>query len=129
MAVRFISRRHLLQTGLACAGFGLLLGCGLPLPGAQTPRKTPRIGLLSILAADAVQTRVDALRDGLRELGYVEGQTVVLEARYGDGREERAPELAAEIVGLNVDVVVSMTSGGIRPAMRATSTIPIVMVA
>jgi putative ABC transport system substrate-binding protein len=124
--VKGLSRRRFVQ-GAGLAGIGLLAACGrLP---SQGPARVPRIGLHSILAAEDISSRVAALQEGLRELGYVEGKNLAVETRYGDGRQERGPELAAELVALNPDVLVTMTSGSIRPAMRATSTIPIVMVA
>lgn len=73
--------------------------------------------------------RVEAVQRGLRELGYVEGQNVTFEYRYADGKEERLPALAAELVSLNPRVIVTINSAAIRPAKNATTAIPIVMVA
>jgi putative tryptophan/tyrosine transport system substrate-binding protein len=123
------SRRRFLGVGLALGAGGLLAGCGFVRSEAGRRAKIPRLGLLSALAADAVRTRTDALREGLHELGYVEGRSVALEARYADGKEELMPALAAEVVGSGVDLIVTVTSSAIRPAMNATSSIPIVMVA
>ncbi len=92
--------------------------------GAQQPGKVARIGVLSLGSA------VDALspfRQGLRELGYIEGQNIVIESRFAEGKAERLPDLAAELVSLKVDIIVA---GGTPPplaAKRATKTIPIVM--
>jgi putative tryptophan/tyrosine transport system substrate-binding protein len=94
---------------------------------AQQPTKIPRIAVLigSSLAANAV--RIDAFRQSLRELGYVEGKNIDIEFRSAEGKFDRLPELAAELVRLKVDVIV--TTGPIvnPPAKEATSTIPIVM--
>jgi putative tryptophan/tyrosine transport system substrate-binding protein len=94
---------------------------------AQQPAKIPRIAVLigSSLAANAV--RIDAFRQSLRDLGYVEGKNIAIEFRSAEGKFDRLPELAAEIVRLSVDVIV--TTGPIvnPPAKKATSTIPIVM--
>src|SRR6266568_4108690 len=71
----------------------------------------------------------DGFRQGLRELGYVEGKTVLLEVRYAEGKSERLPELARELVGLKVNVIVATTDVAIAAAKRETQTIPIVMTA
>jgi ABC-type uncharacterized transport system substrate-binding protein len=95
---------------------------------AQQPKKVPRIGYLSIGDAATESTRSEAIRLALRELGYIEGHNIAIEYRYGEGKQDRFPEVAAELVRLKVDVIV--VAGGrpvIRPAMNATKTIPIVM--
>src|SRR5438034_6756017 len=74
---------------------------------AQQPTKVPRIGFLSSLSPGAVSARMDAFRQGLRELGYVEGKNIVIESRWAEGKTERLPELAAELVLLRVDVIVT----------------------
>src|SRR5260370_5516655 len=94
--------------------------------GAQTPPKIPRVGFIA--GASATGSFVGAFRKGLRELGYVEGQTIALEVRYAEGRLERIPELVAELVGLKMDVLVAPTSQAALAAKKATRTIPIVMV-
>ena len=94
---------------------------------AQKPAKVARIGYLSPLSASADSTHSEAFRQGLRALGYVEGQNAVIEARYADGRFERLPDLAAEIVRLKVDVIVAAPTSAVRAAQQATRTIPIVM--
>ncbi len=104
-------------------GFG-----GLPL--AAQPQATadiPRLGLLRIYSRDALDLGMEGFRQGLRELGYVEGQNIFLEYRWADGRPDRLPALAAELVRLNVDVIVTGGEQAILAAKRATSTIPIVM--
>jgi putative ABC transport system substrate-binding protein len=94
---------------------------------AQQPTKVPRIGFLIGSSPSANAARIEAFRQGLREFGYVEGKNIVIEFRSAEGKFDRLPDLAAEIVRLKVDVIV--TSGPIinRPAKEATSTIPIVM--
>ncbi len=92
--------------------------------GAQQRAKVPRIGILS---SDAASTREEAFRQGLRDLGYVEGQNVAIESRYADGRFEKLPGLATELVRLNVDVIVASPTEAIRADQGATKTIPIVM--
>jgi putative ABC transport system substrate-binding protein len=94
---------------------------------AQQPTKVPRIGYLTPVSLSANSARVDAFRQGLRELGYVEGKNIVIEWRSAEGKLDRLPALAAELVRLKVDVIVSSGPGATRPAKEATSTIPIVM--
>ena len=94
---------------------------------AQQPAKTPRIGFLVAGTAASISTRVDAFRQGLRERGYVEGKTIVVEYRYGEGKVDRLSEQAAELVKLKVNVIVTAGSQATRPAKEATTTIPIVM--
>jgi putative ABC transport system substrate-binding protein len=95
---------------------------------AQPAAKVYRIGFLLGATGDSVATLFDALNEGLRNLGYVEGRNVVFERRYADGRMERLPDLAAELVRLHVDVIVTGSNIHVAAVRRATSTIPIVMV-
>ena len=94
---------------------------------AQQPTKVPRIGYLGATSVSATSDRTEPFRQGLRELGYVEGKNIVIEWRYAEGKLDRLPALAAELVRLKVDIIV--TSGPIptRAAKEATVTIPIVM--
>ena len=95
---------------------------------AQQPKKVPRIGYLSSVDAATESARAEAIRLALRERGYIEGQNIAIEYRYAEGKPERFPELAAELVRLKVDIiVVAGGDGPIRAAMNATKTIPIVM--
>jgi putative tryptophan/tyrosine transport system substrate-binding protein len=94
---------------------------------AQQPKKVPRIGYLSGLDPARDSTRAEAIRLALRELGYIEGQNVAIEYRYAEGKRDRYPELAAELVRLNVDIIVVGGDLVIRAAKNATKTIPIVM--
>jgi putative ABC transport system substrate-binding protein len=96
---------------------------------AQQPKKVARIGFLAPATRTGYQHYTDALLQGLRELGYVEGQNVVIEYRWADGYFERLPELAAELVRLKVDVIVAAVTQASLAAKKATGTIPIVMVA
>jgi putative ABC transport system substrate-binding protein len=95
--------------------------------GAQQPAKIPRVGYLAISSRSSSATRIEAFRQGLRELGYVEGKSIVIEWRSGEGIRERVPVLAAELVRLKVEVIVTGGPGSTHPAMEATKTIPIVM--
>jgi putative ABC transport system substrate-binding protein len=95
---------------------------------AQQPKKIPRIGYLSSFDPATDSTRAEAIRLALRELGYIEGQNIAIEYRYAEGKPDRQPELAAELVRFKVDIIV--VAGGnapIRAAKNATKTIPIVM--
>jgi putative ABC transport system substrate-binding protein len=96
---------------------------------AQQAKKVPRIGYLSVFDPALDSTRFDAIRLALRELGYIKGQNIAIEYRYAEGKPDRYPELAAELVRLKVDIIV-VTGGAIaiRAAKNATKTIPIVMV-
>ena len=94
--------------------------------GQQTG-KVARIGFLGLASAAGQITRVEALRAGLRDLGYVEGRDIVIEYRWAEGRYERLAELAAELVRLKVDVIVTGGTPGVLAAKQATMTIPIVM--
>ena len=99
-----------------------------PLAGAaQQPAKVPRIGYLSPLSPSSDSTRIEAFRQGLRDFGYVEGQNIAIEYRYAEGKFNRLPDLAAELVRFKVDVIVVASTPGILAAKNATSTIPIVM--
>ena len=94
--------------------------------GAQ-PEKIPRIGFLVGGSASAAAARTDAFRQGLRELSYVEGKNIVIEWRYGEGKLDRLPALAAELARSKVDIIVTTGGTPTRAAKEATSTIPIVM--
>jgi putative ABC transport system substrate-binding protein len=93
---------------------------------AQQQGKVWRIGVLGAFSASAFADRANAFRTGLHELGYIEGKNIVIESRWADGKYERLPELAAELVRSRVDVIVTHAPSGTLAAKRATSTIPIV---
>jgi putative ABC transport system substrate-binding protein len=94
---------------------------------AQQSKKVPRIGYLSVLSPSSDSDRIEAFRQGLRDLGYVEGTSVRIEFRYVDGKLDRLADLAGELVRLNVDVIVAGGSTAIRATKNATKSIPIVM--
>ena len=94
---------------------------------AQQPTKVPRIGYLTGATPDGQSARIEAFRQGLRELGYVEGKNIVIEYRYAELKPDRLPALAAELVRLKVDAIVTGGGGITRAAKEATNTIPIVM--
>jgi ABC-type uncharacterized transport system substrate-binding protein len=110
---------------------GLLLSATLlalcPSAQAQPREKVRQIGFLSTASLSSLAPRLDAFRQGLRDLGYVEGKNIVIEYRYAEGRLDRIPALAAELVRLKVDVIVSAGPPLTRSAKQASSTIPIVM--
>jgi putative tryptophan/tyrosine transport system substrate-binding protein len=94
---------------------------------AQQPKKIPRIGFLIARSPSANAPRIEAFRQGLRELGYVEGKNIIIEWRYAQGKLDRLPALAAELVRLKIDIVVTTGPGPTRAAKEATTTIPVVM--
>src|SRR5215813_11328849 len=94
---------------------------------AQQQKKIPRIGFLSATSPSTISARTDAFRQGLRDLGYVEGKNIVIEWRYAEGKMDRLPDLASELVRLKVDIVVTGGPAATRPAKEATVSIPIVM--
>ena len=114
---------------LSVLGLLVILAGGMlvvPLaPAAQPTEQLPRIGIL--VPRTPPRYSVEAFRQGLHALGYVEGQTIALEIRWDEGQPERWPELAAELVARHVDVLVAGTGGAAQAAKRATTTIPIVM--
>ena len=113
---------------IALALCAMLLALCFP-AAAQQPNKVSRIGYLSSFDPASNSARLEAIRLALRELGYIVGQNIVFEYRYAEGKLDRHPELAAELVRLKVDIIV--VAGGdpdVRAAMNATKTIPIIMV-
>jgi putative ABC transport system substrate-binding protein len=98
----------------------------LPVADAQQPHeKVPRIGYLSLRAG--IEPREEAFLKGLREIGYVDGQNIVIEWRFAKGKEDLLPGLAAEIVQLKPDVVVAAGNQAVQAMKAATTTIPIVI--
>ena len=96
---------------------------------AQQPPGLRRIGILETIPAELNKANLDSFRKGLRERGYVEGQNIAFDYRSADGSGERFPELAAELVGLRVDLIVTRGTPAAQAAKNATSTIPVVMAA
>jgi ABC-type uncharacterized transport system substrate-binding protein len=99
----------------------------LPSRRGQQPKKVPRIGYLSTGDPASESSRSEAIRRALRELGYIEGRNIAFEYRYAEGKQDRYPELAAELVRLKVDIIVAVGDLLTRAAKNATKTIPIVM--
>ena len=95
---------------------------------AQQPGKVPRIGFLAAPSPSFFSTRMNAFRDGLHDLGHVEGKNIAIEYRYAGGKLDRLPALAADLVHLEVDVIVSSSAPGAFAAKNATGTIPVVFV-
>ena len=111
-------------TGFALAA--LLLALSFPAE-SQEAKKVPRIGYLGGASLSAIPERIEAFRQGLRELEYVEGKNIVIEWRWAEGKPDRLPDLAAELVRLKVDIIVS-AGPAVTPRLKeATKTIPIVM--
>jgi putative ABC transport system substrate-binding protein len=106
--------------------WALLLAPGFSVQ-AQQPTKIPKIGYLNATSPAILSTRAEAFRQGLHELGYVEGKNIVIEYRHAGGNLDRLRELAAELVRLKVDVIVTAGPTDTHAAREATSTIPIVM--
>src|SRR5262249_5322643 len=112
--------------------FGLLTATLLALPvraEAQQPRRVATIGILELASVSGAGDGHKAFQQRLRDLGYVEGKTVFFEYRYADGKTERLPELAADLVHSHVDIIATRSTAAIRAAKNATKTIPIVFAA
>ena len=111
---------------VASVAWGL---AALPVAARARPpsAKISRVGFLGVASAAAFTSRVEAFRTGLREIGYAEGKNLVIEFRWADGNYDRLPDLAADLVRLKVDVLVTSGTPGTLAAKRATTTIPIVM--
>src|ERR1043166_6635293 len=114
-------KRHVLLVSV-CA---LLFVFGA-LVNAQQPKKVARVGYLAAVSSTADAPRLEAFRQGLRDLGYIEGQNIVIEYRHEGKGFERLPELAAELVGQKPDALVAVTTNAALAAKKATTTIPIV---
>ena len=121
------ARAESMKTNIFCVVIGVLL-VALSLPaGAQQPRKIARIAFLGTASASVVAERVDAFREGLRKLGYLEGKNIVIEYRFGEGKSNEVSSIAVELVRSKVDVIVTAGPAATRSAKEATVTIPIVM--
>ena len=112
--------QRVFSVALSCLLFALCSSAA-----AQQPKKIPRIGYLTV--ASRISDRREALLQGLRDLGYVEGKTIFIEWRFAEGKEDRAPEFATDLVRLKVDMIVTAGPIPTRLAKEATTTIPIVM--
>ena len=113
------------------AGLIVTLAFGIISPAlpaeAQPPGRIFRIGYLGSSSPSAVSHNIDAFRQGLRDLGYVEGRNIVIEYRWAEGKYDRLPNLAADLVSLKVDVIVAGGTSAGPAAQQATKTIPIVL--
>ena len=118
------SRRRFLSGTLALAALSLLFG--REVAGQQTA-KVPRIGFLAVGSREGRAFLIEGFRQGLREQGYVEGQNIVIEYRFSEGRNDRLPTLAAELVAMKVRLILASGTPASFAAKEATSTIPIVM--
>ena len=105
----------------------LLFALSFRAEAQQTAKKVPLIGILRSGSPSSAALLNEAIRQGLRDLGYIDGKTIAIEYRYAEGKLERLPELAAELVRLKVDVILLGGTDSIRAAKQATSTIPIVV--
>jgi len=114
------------KSGVLSIPFVVVLLAVAVIADAQQPKKVPRVGYLSATDPAREFARAEAIRLALRELGYIEGQNIAIEYRYGEGKRDRYPELAAELVRLKVDIIVA-EGGTVQAAKNATKTIPIVM--
>jgi putative ABC transport system substrate-binding protein len=117
-----LTRRRAFVLTLCALPFALCLSAQ-----AQQPAKIPWIGFLAAVSPAALSDRTEVFRQGLRELGYVEGKNIVFEYRFAEGKLDRLPALAADLVRLKVDVIVTAGPPATRAAKAATTTIPIVM--
>jgi putative ABC transport system substrate-binding protein len=120
MAIHLRRREFIFRLGGAAAAWPLAAR-------AQEPTKVARIGFLGATSAGDLEKHLDALRKGLRDLGYIEGKDIVIEYRWAEGKYERLPELAAELLRLDASVIVTHGTPGSLAAKRATTTVPIVM--
>jgi len=121
------SRRRLRGRAFAVVAFLLAIVAIVGSLDAQPAARVPKVGLLLPGTAAVAARNVEAFRQGLREAGYVEGKTIMLEIRYGDGDSARLPALAQELVSLKPEVLVASTDPAVAAARRETRTIPIVM--
>ena len=121
------SGEHTTKTSIAALSITLALVLAPPAADTQPAGKVYRIGWLSIASrTPAVSHLIEAFWQGLRDLGYVEGQNIAIEWRFAEGRPERLPGFAADLVGLKVDIIVTPNPAGTQTAKEATRTIPIV---
>ena len=115
------------KAGVSSILFVVILLAVAVIAGAQQPKKVPRIGYLTALNPATESDRSEPFRLALRKLGYIEGQNIAIEYRYPEGKLDRYPELAAELVRLKVDIIVTTGDSPTLAAKNATKTIPIVM--
>jgi putative ABC transport system substrate-binding protein len=121
------SRRQFVQASVNLAGISLLSRCGMPPFPGQQAAKVPRIGFLAAGSREGRAFLIEGFLQGLREYGYSEGQNIAIEYRFSEDRDERLPELAAELVDLKVALIVASGTPASFAAHQATRTIPLVM--
>jgi putative ABC transport system substrate-binding protein len=119
------SRRQFFRVGLSLAGLGVLAGCGR-MANLGQPVQVPRIGYLGAGLSGPYPALLGGLRQGLRDLGYLEGENILVEYRFTDGGLEKAPAFVAELIGLKVDLLVTTGAEATAVAKKATTTVPIV---
>ena len=122
--MRRYSQRWLVRAALALVAISLLSGCEIP---GQRATKVPRIGFLAVGSREGRAFLIEGFLQGLRQHGYVEGRNLLIEYRFSEGRNERLPDLAAELVALKVDLIVASGAPASLAASQATRVIPIVM--
>jgi len=122
--MRRYSPCQFVRTAVALAAISLLCGCEVP---EHRATKVPRIGFLAVGSREGRAFLIEGFLQGLREHGYVEGRNILIEYRFSEGRNERLPDLAVELVSLKVDLILASGSPASLAASQATSTIPIVM--
>jgi putative tryptophan/tyrosine transport system substrate-binding protein len=115
------------KAGVLSILFAVMLLAVAVIADAQQTRKIPRIGFLNATSPSAISDRIESFRQGLRELGYVEGKNIVVEYRHAEGKQDRLKELADELVRLRVQVIVAGGTTSAQAAKSATKTIPIVI--
>src|SRR5437867_3890001 len=118
-------RMRPMPTILLFSLLSFLISASSQIANAQQPAKVPRIGYLGGTSPSSLRARIEAFRQGLRDLGYIEGKNIVIESRYAEGKLDRQPALAAELVRLKVDVIVTVGAGATRSTKETTNTIPI----
>src|SRR5436190_17788460 len=119
--------RAMRKAGLLSILFVVALLAVAVIVEAQQPKKIPRIGVLLNTTPVASSRRIEALRRGLRELGYADGININIVYRYADGKTDRLPAIAAELVGLKVDIILAANNNVARSVAALTKTIPIVL--
>src|SRR5437762_2116080 len=120
--------RAMSKAGVLSILFVVVLLAVAVIAEAQQPSKVPKIGFLVGPSRSFFASRMESFQQGLHSLGYIEGKNIVIEYRYAEGKADRLPTLAAELMGLNVDVIVTSATPSVLAAKKATSTIPVVFV-
>src|SRR5215211_6573400 len=127
MTAYMLSRRHFMQASLAIAVAGVLSACGIVPASLQQPVKLPRVGML-LFYSDASALEPQAFLRGMRELGYVDGESITFEYRFAREQADRLPALAVELVDASVDLIWTFGTPASVAARTATSTLPVVFV-